>query len=136
MLVDGLAGFARGGFPFCPPAPCARPCIHSPVFLGGRHSLTIGTPPDVLAETLRRHYGERGLDAKLRYFDTVAGLKGRGYVLAVIKFDFMEDHYVTILDVTNTTVVTGDPLNGLTIYSHADFAKIWRYSGIVLDRAR
>jgi predicted double-glycine peptidase len=95
-----------------------------------------GTPSDVLAETLREHYGGRGLTATLRYFKTIAELKQAGLSIAVIKFDFLEDHYVTILSVTDREVVAGDPLNGLVTYSYDDFAKVWRYSGVVLGRPR
>ena len=78
----------------------------------------------------------RGLTATLRYFKTIPELKQAGLSVAVIKFDFLEDHYVTILSVTGQEVVVGDPLNGLVAYSCADFAKVWRYSGIVLARPR
>lgn len=95
-----------------------------------------GTPTDVLAETLRKHYDSRQLNVTLRYFKSVPQLKEAGLILAVIKHDFLEDHFVAILSVTSTNVVAGDPLNGLVTYSYDDFARIWRYSGIVLDRPR
>jgi len=63
-------------------------------------------------------------------------LKQAGLSVAVIKFDFLEDHYVTILSVTDREVVAGDPLNGLVTYSYDDFAKVWRFSGVVLGRLR
>ena len=46
----------------------------------------------------------------------------------------MEDHYVTVLSTTETNLVVGDPLNGRVTYTEDDFAKIWRYSGVVLGR--
>jgi hypothetical protein len=99
-----------------------------------RSTSMAGTPPDVLAETLREHYGSQGLTAKLRYFKSIPELKQGGLVLAVIKYGFWVDHYVTILSVTDTNVLVGDPLSGLTSCSCDDFGKMWRYSGIVLER--
>jgi len=95
-----------------------------------------GTPPDVLAETLRRHYGAQRLTASLRYFKTIPELKQAGLSVAIIKYDFLQDHYVTILSASDTQVVIGDPLNGLVAFSYADFEKMWRFSGIILDRPR
>jgi hypothetical protein len=43
---------------------------------------------------------------------------------------------VTVLEVTDTEVVVGDPLGGLTRLSYQDFAKRWRFIGIVLQRQR
>ncbi len=111
------------------------PAEEGEIAVWARTTSMAGTPPDVLAETLREHYGSRGLTTTLRYFKNILELKQAGLSIAIIKHDFLEDHYVTILSVTDTNVVTGDPLNGLTTYSYNDFAKMWRYSGIVLQRS-
>ena len=110
------------------------PAEEGEIAIWARSTSATGTPPDVLAETLRKHYRDRGLAVTLRYFKTVSELKQAGLILAVIKHDVMEDHFVTILSVTDKEVVTGDPLNGLMTYTYEDFAKIWRYSGIILAR--
>jgi hypothetical protein len=99
-----------------------------------RTTSVAGTPPDVLAKTLREHYGILGLTATWRDFKNIPELKQSGLVLAIVKHDVLEDHYVTILKVTDTEVEVGDPLDGLVSYSYADFAKLWRYSGVVLAR--
>jgi ABC-type bacteriocin/lantibiotic exporter with double-glycine peptidase domain len=46
----------------------------------------------------------------------------------------MVDHWVTVLEVTDTEVVVGDPAGGLDRLSYQDFAKKWRFVGIVLKR--
>jgi hypothetical protein len=93
-----------------------------------------GTPPDILAEVLQKKYGKDGLIVEYRTFNDIAELKRAGLTLAVIKFGFMVDHYVTVLEVTDSEVVVGDPLNGLDKMSYADFRKEWRFIGVVLKR--
>jgi peptidase C39-like protein len=95
-------------------------------------SSAIGSPPDVLAEALNKRYGHEGLTAENRLFTNLTELRSAGLTLAVIKFSFMLDHYVTVLEVTDTEVVVGDPLNGLTKLSYADFNDKWRFEGVVL----
>ena len=97
-------------------------------------SSTTGTPPDILAEVLLKQYGQVGLVVKYQPFKTIAELKSAGLTLAVVKFGFMVDHYVTVLEVTDSQVIVGDPLNGLEKLSYAEFADKWRFSGIVLKR--
>lgn len=95
-----------------------------------------GTPPDILADALRREYGKQGLVAEYRVFRDLAELKQAGLTLVVVKFGVFVDHYLTILDVTDSDVVVGDPLNGYDRIPRADFLDKWRYSGIVLRRAQ
>ena len=99
-----------------------------------RTSSTIGTPPDVLAEVLRERYTNAGLDCEYRVFKNVAELRDAGVTLAVIKFSFMLDHYVTVMEVTDKYVVVGDPLSGLTKLPLAEFNDKWRFVGVVMKR--
>lgn len=46
----------------------------------------------------------------------------------------MVDHFIAILEVSDDRITVGDPLHGIKTYSHADFAKSWRFAGIVLRR--
>jgi hypothetical protein len=93
-----------------------------------------GTPPDMLAEGLKKEYVKDGLQVQCRVFNTVGELKHAGLTLAIIKYGFLEDHWVTVLDVTDTEVVVGDPLSGLTRLTYEDFSKRWRFIGVVLQR--
>jgi predicted double-glycine peptidase len=93
-----------------------------------------GTPPDILAEALQKHYGKNGLIVEYRPFKSIAELKQAGLTLAVTKFSFMVDHYVTVLDVTDSEVIVGDPLSGLKAIPYENFRREWRFVGIVLRR--
>lgn len=97
-------------------------------------SSATGTPPDILARALQRQYGKDGLVSEFRVFKEVAELKYAGLTLAVIKFSFMLDHYVTVLEVTDTQVIVGDPMKGKATFTHEEFAQKWRYVGVALRR--
>jgi hypothetical protein len=93
-----------------------------------------GTEPDILAGALQEEYRKDGLKAEYRAFKDLQELKQAGLTLAVVKFGFLVDHFVTVLEVTDTQVIVGDPLNGLDKMTHEDFLKKWRFSGIALSR--
>ena len=97
-------------------------------------SSTTGTAPDLLADTLQREYGKDGLIAEYRPFKDLSELQQVGLTLAVVKFNFIEDHWVAVLQVTGTQVVIGDPIGGLVKMSHSEFLEKWRFVGIVLKR--
>jgi hypothetical protein len=94
-----------------------------------------GTEPDILAEVLQQKYGKDGLIAEYRPFKSISELKQAGLTLAVVKYGFMVDHYVTVLEVTDSEVIIGDPLNGLDRMSCEEFRQKWRFVGIVLKRS-
>jgi ABC-type bacteriocin/lantibiotic exporter with double-glycine peptidase domain len=93
-----------------------------------------GTPEDMLADGLSRQYAAQGLSAQCRVFHSIAELKAAGLTLAVIKYNLLVDHWVTVLEVTDSEVVVGDPLGGMDRMPFQDFAKKWRFMGIVLHR--
>jgi Peptidase C39 family len=95
-----------------------------------------GTPPDILAQVLQERYGKDGLIAEYHAFKDISELKNAGLTLAVIKFTFMVDHYVAVLEVTDSEVVVGDPLDGLDRMSYDEFRQKWRFEGVVLRRAQ
>jgi ABC-type bacteriocin/lantibiotic exporter with double-glycine peptidase domain len=97
-------------------------------------SSATGTPPDILARELQECYTKDGLIAEFRVFKDVAELKAAGLTLAVIKFNFMLDHYVTVLAVNDTEVVVGDPVVGKTVITRDEFGRKWRFTGVVLRR--
>ena len=96
--------------------------------LSGTSSVT-GTPPDMLVEALQNEYGKDGLVAECRSFKDISELKQAGLTLAVIKYAFMVDHYVTVLEVTDTEVVVGDPIGGLDECPMLTF----RRNGVLLE---
>lgn len=93
-----------------------------------------GTPTDLLADALQREYGKDGLTVNCHVFKSISELKQAGITLAVIKYGFMVDHWVAVLEVTDSEVIVGDPLGGLRRLSYDEFSKQWRFIGIVLKR--
>jgi len=97
-------------------------------------STAIGTPPDLLCAALRKRYAASGLKCEYRYFKSTSELKNAGITLAVIKFGLFVDHYVTVLEVTDTEIIVGDPFRGKISYTHQEFQNKWRFVGVVLNR--
>ena len=97
-------------------------------------STAIGTPPDLLAAALQKRYGAEGLHCAYRHFRNLDDLKDAGVVLAVTKFAFLVDHYVTVLKVTDREVQVADPFFGKRTLSREAFREQWRHCGIVLKR--
>jgi hypothetical protein len=94
-----------------------------------------GTPADDLAIALQRRYGSDGLVAEYRQFASVAELKAAGLTVAVIKFGFLIDHFVAVLEVTDKLVIVGDPATGRRQFTHPEFEEIWRHLGVTLRRS-
>lgn len=93
-----------------------------------------GTPPDTLADALRERYAADGLITEYRCFGSVDELPRDHPTLAVIKFAFLIDHYVTILQIDDAHVTVADPLDGRKIYTRDEFARIWRCTAVTLAR--
>ena len=96
-------------------------------------SLT-GTEPDVLAKVLQKRYGPTGLVAEYRGFKDVGELGKAGLTVAVMRFNALQDHCVTVLAVETNGVLVGDPLSGLTSIPTGEFEDRWQFVGIVLRR--
>jgi hypothetical protein len=97
-------------------------------------SSATGTPPDVLARALQQRYGNEGLISEFRVFRNLEELRRAGLTLAVIRYTFWIDHYVTVLEVRSDQVIAGDPSLGLVSFSREEFLKKWRFVGVVLKR--
>jgi len=73
-----------------------------------------------------------GVPCRQVYFRDISELHDRVPVIAVVKFAFLIDHFVTVLDVAESVVVVGDPLQGRIEMTHEEFLSRWRRYGIVL----
>ena len=110
------------------------PAEEGEIAIQAHTSSATGTPPDILARTLQEKYGSQGLSSEYRVFHDLAELKAAGLSLAVIKYSFWVDHYVTVLEVKDEEIVAGDPFHGLRRFSRDEFERKWRFVGIVLKR--
>lgn len=88
-----------------------------------------GTQPDVLCHAIRKRYG---VTCRQAYFREVAELCDVVPVIATVKFAFLIDHFVTVLEVADSTIAIGDPLVGRVEMTHEEFASRWRRCGIIL----
>ena len=93
-----------------------------------------GTLPACLSSALQRRYGPVGLKCRYRRFDSIEQLRNAGLTLAMVKDAFLLDHCLAVLEVSDNTITVADPVAGTMLMSHEQFEKIWRFSGIVLER--
>jgi predicted double-glycine peptidase len=93
-----------------------------------------GTLPWCLYKALQNRYGADGLRCQYRHFDSTSQLRNTGIILAVVRDAFLSDHCVTILGVSGHTVTIADPILGKQSMSDKEFERIWRFSGIILER--
>jgi len=93
-----------------------------------------GTLPDCLYSALKNRYGADGLRCQYRHFDSIDQLRNAGVTLAVVREAFLMDHCLTVLDVSDDAVTIADPATGRRLMPYRQFEKIWRFSGIVLER--
>jgi len=89
-----------------------------------------GTQPDVLCRVIQERYG---VPCRQVYFPDVSELRPHAPVVAVVKFSLLIDHFVTVLEVTDSGVVVGDPLKGRVEMTPEEFAGRWRRCGLVFD---
>jgi len=97
-------------------------------------SPVVGTLPTMLCSALENRYGSEGLKCRYRRFDSIEQLQKTGITLVVIKEGFLLDHCIVVLEVLGKTVAIADPITGKEVMPIEQFEKIWRFSGIVLER--
>ena len=95
-----------------------------------------GTLPACLSSALQRRYGPVGLKCQYRRFVSIEQLRNAGLTLVMVRDSFLQDHCLAVLEVSDHTITIADPLAGTKSMSHEQFEKIWRFSGIVLERDR
>ncbi|MFW6304122.1 MAG: cysteine peptidase family C39 domain-containing protein [Candidatus Sumerlaeota bacterium] len=103
----------------------------SAIALEARTNPLTGTPPDSLCGAVEVLYA---LSGDLEYPVDITDAQGREPFLAVVKHSFLVDHYVAILDVDETGVVIGDPLEGMRKASVKEFEVEWRGAIVVFEK--
>jgi len=98
-------------------------------------SPVVGTLPSCLCSALQDRYGADGLECQYRRFDSISQLRNVGVTLAVVRDGFLSSHCVTVLDVSENIISVADPVIGKRLVPLRQFEKIWRFSGIVLNKA-
>jgi predicted double-glycine peptidase len=93
-----------------------------------------GTLPSQLCSALQNRFGADGLKCQFRRFQSIEQLKDTGITLAIIKDTTMVDHCVVVLEVADDIVAVADPVTGKELIPYEQFEKIWRFSGIVIER--
>jgi len=99
------------------------------------HTSRMGTAPDLLCAAINRRFAGQGVRAECRWFGSIGDLRGKEPVMAAVRYRFLIDHFVTVLRVTDSEVVIGDPLVGRESLSYDEFANRWRRYGIMLTRS-
>ena len=94
-----------------------------------------GTEPDVLAKVIQDRYRTNGLTVEYRAFRNLGELKRALPAVAVMEFNTLQDHCVTVLGVQTNGVLVGDPLTGLAVVPAEEFTNKWLYVAIVFKRA-
>ena len=93
-----------------------------------------GTLPSLLCSALQDRYGAEGLKCRYRRFDSIKQLRKAGVTLAVVRDAFMVDHCIVVLEVLDNAIAIADPVTGMELMPYEKFEKMWRFSGIVLER--
>ena len=91
-----------------------------------RTAPTEGTPPDMLCQAIETRYADDGVQCEYRLFSSIDELRGRTPVLALTRINFLLGHYMTVLRVTDSDVVVGDPLFGVLYFAvFGNFQGLW-----------
>ena len=93
-----------------------------------------GTLLWTLYSALQNRYHDQGIQCQFKTFDSIKQLRNAGITLVSIKESTLLDHCVAVLDVSESLVTIADPISGMEILSHQQFAEKWHFSGIVINR--
>lgn len=102
--------------------------------LAARSTPLTGTPADQLMIAVDKCYGSKGISSVFRRFESVQQLKGLEAAVVAVRLSTFKGHYLTVLEVTDSHITVADPECGKQLLTHEEFAKRWKYSGIVLKR--
>lgn len=94
-----------------------------------------GSEPDLVCAAVNRRYGSQGISCRHVVLASPDEVPENAQFVAIVRKSLLVDHYVAVLDVNTQSVVTADPLSGKITRTRAEFDRIWRRSGIVLERS-
>jgi predicted double-glycine peptidase len=93
-----------------------------------------GTDETLLARAMEERYRSQYLTTDFGYYKSVRDLQGLCPALVSIHMSYSVDHLVTVLEVTDKTVVYGDPLKGLIIRPIEEFEEMWFNRALLVYR--
>ncbi len=106
------------------------------IAIRSRTSPITGTRPKNLYDAISDIYENDNLQCQFRRFDSTSQLINGGITLVVLRYKFMLDHCVAVLDVSNDAVTVADPSIGKISIPVDEFEKVWRFAGIVLKHGQ
>ena len=101
--------------------------------LEARSTRFAGTPTDSLCGAIESLYG---VPCRTLYTHNIDALRGREPAIAVVKYNPVLDHYVTVLKVGDGEIVIGDPLEGRREWTREEFERRWRGCAIIPGKER
>lgn len=104
------------------------PATESELAVAAHTTCFTGTPMDLLCVAVRELYGVQG---RIFLQPSLEEMEDKAPFIAVVKHAPMVDHYVVVLDITDSGVLVGDPLKGMYSLPHASFEERWRAKSIV-----
>ena len=97
-------------------------------------SRTFGATEYKLAWAIETLYGNQGIHCDVKTFEQLTDLKDCCPVIVEVKYRPMVDHYITVLEIGDTTVLVGDPLKGKERLTYTEFLDKWRKAGIIVSK--
>lgn len=92
----------------------------------------LGTQPEDIVRAVNRHYGDQGIQARRRNFESPAGLPKGVPVIIAIEFSFLIDHFIVAKNLGDGRFLILDPIAGKSFKSGAQLRSIWRGYGVVI----
>lgn len=95
-------------------------------------SRTFGTGPDLLCAAMQVCCGPTGPKCEYRYYGDLDELDDSSVTVVCVKYSWLVDHFVTVLDVEEDVIVLADPLVGRRNVPREQFGLTWRHYGITI----
>lgn len=109
------------------------PASESAIADAARTAPMLGTCPWDLYRALDRLYAPQGVVCRYGRYESIDDLPQHVRALAVMREGIWTDHCVAVLDADESSVLVGDPSEGLRRVSRLDFELAWRGTAITLE---
>lgn len=89
-----------------------------------------GTTPDALRDSMMKIYG---FDSRIVTYEAVDELKEIGPFISLVKYSFLVDHYVTVLEINEEFLSTADPMFWKQKWSHQKYRERSRGRALIVS---